>query len=413
MTRQHAPGRVRLPASVRLLAAVWLASATADQFLVFVLFWIAEGQGWSAGQTALVVLLSRLPTLVGGPIGGRVVDRLGSVPVIIADAATRCTACVVLVVDGARGGLSLPIVLAAVAVGGLTTPAGYAAVRSLVPRLVPDHQLPAANALIAVGDQLPLLLGAALVGPSLTLLGVAGTFAIPAVLLAVAGVLAMVISPRRAARSAGGTGDAQRPRRTRLPVTVYALIGLSTAYYAAYGPFETVLPLFVRDRLGGGAGDYGVLWMAFGIGAIATIGLAPRLSRTRPAAWNALGALAWGLATMPLLLTSAMGPAIAVFCLSGAVWGPYSAIETTAIQRLTPRAEHGRVFGTQRALLQTAAPVGAAVGILATGAWSPTAILLTSTIGCALAGAVTLAVPGVLRPGRAVKPPRARAASTP
>ena len=54
-----------------------------------------------------------------------------------------------------------------------------------------------------------------------------------------------------------------------------ALIALSTAYYSLYGPFEAATSGYVRGRLGAGAGTYGLLWTLFGLGAVATLPLAP------------------------------------------------------------------------------------------------------------------------------------------
>jgi DNA-binding MarR family transcriptional regulator len=74
--------RDRLPRSVRILAATWILTSAADNYLLLVTVWVAAPQGWSPLQFAGVLLLSRLPTLVGGALGGRVVDRLGPVPIM-------------------------------------------------------------------------------------------------------------------------------------------------------------------------------------------------------------------------------------------------------------------------------------------------------------------------------------------
>jgi hypothetical protein len=264
--------------------------------------------------------------------------------------------------------------------------------------MVPDDQLPRANMLMAVGDQLPLLLGAALVGPALALLGVGTALVVPAALLALVAVLAPRLPVTHGRELPVDRGSTEKRSLWRLPVAVHALVGLSIVYYTAYGPFETVFPLFARDDLGSGAGGFGLVWATFGAGALATVGLAARLSRRHPGVWNAVGAIAWGLVTMPILVVSGTLPAAVVFLLSGAVWGPYSAIETTALHRLAPSSVHGRLFGTQRALLQSAAPAGAAIGIVATTAWSPGTVLFASMLGCTLAGCLALMVPGIRRP---------------
>ncbi|MGC4938168.1 hypothetical protein [Kribbella sp. DT2] len=55
-------------------------------------------------------------------------------------------------------------------------------------------------------------------------------------------------------------------------------------------------------------------------------------------------------------------------------------------------ADHGRIFGTQRALLAIAAPLGAAVGALGIDHLSPSVILAISAAACAVAGLAALTV---------------------
>jgi nitrate/nitrite transporter NarK len=104
--------------------------------MLFVLLWIAEPQGWSGAQTALLVVAIRLPTLIGGMVGGRAVDRLGPVRMLMLDGGVRAVLMAVLVVVGWRQHFSVWIVLVVCAIAGMTTPLSYAACRTLVPRLV-------------------------------------------------------------------------------------------------------------------------------------------------------------------------------------------------------------------------------------------------------------------------------------
>jgi hypothetical protein len=183
-----------------------------------------------------------------------------------------------------------------------------------------------------------------------------------------------------------------RPWRTP---GVVPLVALSVAYYFTYGPFETVMPSFVREDLDSGVGGFSLLWTTFGLAALASLPLAPWLARRRPGLVNAGGAALWGLVTIPFVLADTLAAATVFFVISGAVWGPYSAIETTALQRRTHPQSHGRVFGTQRALLQTASPIGAAAGAVALGFATPVLILLVSAMACTVAGLLACLSPGI------------------
>ncbi len=384
--------RRALPPAVRWLAVAWVLASTADTFLLFALFWIAAPQGWSGPEIAAMVLALRLPALLGGALGGYAVDRFGPRRLMLVDLAARTALMTALAIVGWYGEIGLLAVLVLGGLAGALSPVSYAGARTLVPRLAPPDRWSAANALLAVGDQLTLLLGALLVGPAVALVGIGPALLVPAALLAVAGWITARL-PRTAAPAAvpatADAGDRDRPP-WRSP-RVVALIALSVAYYAAYGPFEPVLAAFTREELHGGALSYGALWSVFGVGALLTLPTAPWLARRRPGVVNALGALLWGLATIPLAFTGNLLAAGVVFLVSGLVWGPYSTVEATALQRWTAARHHGRVFGIQRALLSSAAPLGAAVGGIALDHLSASVIIVCSAGACALAGGVALA----------------------
>ncbi|WP_370616986.1 MFS transporter [Mumia sp. Pv 4-285] len=403
MTLPAAPGRARLSAPMRAVAAAWVLAATADAFVLFALLWLAEPQGWSGAQTALLVLATRLPVLFSGVLGGRAVDRFGPRAMLLVDALTRTVLLSALALTAADDSLELPVVVALTAAAGATAPMSYAACRTLVVRYEPAPLRARANTLLALGDQLPLILSAAALGAALTTFGIGATLAVPAVLMLGVAVIAALLprGDRHAATADGETASAADGSPWRIP-GVTTLVALSVVYYAAYGPFEPAMPPFVRDDLGGGADAYGLVWIVFGIGAIATLPLAPRLSRWRPGVVNALNAVTWGLVTFPLVLLDAVPTAAVLMLLSGAVWGPYSAVETTALQQWAPASRHGRLFGTQRALLQTASPIGAAVGALALDVVEPAVVLGVSALACTTAGLLALTRPGIRRRSGAV-----------
>jgi predicted MFS family arabinose efflux permease len=394
----------RLPRSVALLAAVWMLTSAADNYLLLVIVWVAGPEGWSPSELALVLLVVRLPTLLGGLVGGRVIDRRGPVPMM---------RLALLVGAAAMAGLALtswsrPVPLGAVMGFGALESAlmtmTYTGTRVLVPTLVGETDLPRANALLSLGDQLPAVLAAAAAGPALTVLGPGRGFVLPAGALLMSLVLAGVplAGAARSTRSVAARPERSRPTdRTEgedggrglsaVPSRTWLLLALSVAYYLCYSPLEPAVPSLVRVQMHAGPLTYGVLWTVFGVGATAGLLVAPRLSRRRPGVVNACGALLWGLVTLPLSLLDRAGPAIGLLLVSGAIWGPYTTVETTALQRWTPRSLHGRIFGLQRALLSSAAPIGAAAGALMLARLSAPAVIAISTVTCTLAGVVALA----------------------
>ncbi|MFF5292040.1 MFS transporter [Paractinoplanes globisporus] len=389
--------RRRPPRAVWAAGAVTALASTADNFVLFVLLWAAQPQGWSAAQTAVVVLALRLPTLATGVLLGRAVDRWGGRRLILLDLIGRAVLLLLLVLVSSPAD-KLPV-LPVLVLGGLCgalAPASYAGVRWLVPRMVSSAELGRANAVVALGDQLPLMLGAAVAGPALALLGAATSMVLPAGMLLLAAALTVAL-PRHVPAPPWTAGDDHRPPSTadrdatrRLQPRVLAIIALSTAYYFAYGPFETASPPFVRDQLGATEGVYSLLWALFGLGALATLAAGPMLSRRLPGVVNAVGALVWGAVMLPITVVHDVPPAAVLFLVGGAIWGPYTTIETSALQRWVSPARHGAVFGLQRSLLSVATPLGAALAALALQEVAPRTVLAVSAGGCALAGALAL-----------------------
>jgi MFS family permease len=403
------PGRTASRSSMRAPAAAWQASgvgflaSTADNVMLLLVLWIAGPQGWTGIQTALIVLVLRVPALLFGGLVGWAVDVWGARRVARADLTIRIGSLLFLLGAGLQvGDLPLPAVLVAGGLSAAASPATYAAIRWSIPRLVRAGQLGRANAVVGLGEQLPLLVGGALVGPMLVWLGPVVSVAVPAGMLLLAAALTRCLPPAAApvtadddAAAAGPTdGDGLRPR---VPRRVIALVLLSTAYYLAYGPFETAMPGYVRDQLHGSPAAYSLLWAAFGLGAVAGLTAAPMLARYRPGLVNALGATLWGLVMLPVAVVGTVPAAAGLFLLGGVVWGPYTTVEAGAIQRWTPPSRHGVVFGLQRALLGTAAPAGAAAGAVAVQYTAPHLVLAISAAMCAVAGLLALAHPGLRR----------------
>jgi predicted MFS family arabinose efflux permease len=383
----------RLPAQIWLASCVTFLAASADNVVLLLLVWLAAPQGWTGVQTAMVVVALRMPALVTGFFVGGAVDSWGPRRVVIADLATRAVLLVCLTVVGlARGQLPLPAVLVVGSVCGATSPATYAAVRWMIPRLVSTRRFGRANAVVGLSDQLPLLVGGALVGPSLALLGPAVSMAVPAAMLltALALVSRLPDSASPATPDVAGTSAPARSGR-RFPAGVLALITLSTAYYFLYGPFETATPSFVREQLHADQATYSMLWALFGLGATLGLPLGALLARhRRPGVVNALGAATWGLLMLPLVVLHDDAWVALLFLVSGIVWGPYTTIETSALQRWTDPSRHGALFGLQRGLLGTATPLGAAAGAIAVQGVAAHIVLAASAAACAGAGLLAL-----------------------
>jgi MFS family permease len=179
--------------------------------------------------------------------------------------------------------------------------------------------------------------------------------------------------------------------------TVRTVLAVTLVYYLAYGPLEPALPLYSRDVLHAGPSGYGLLWSAFGAGALLGLATVPIVRRLRPGLALAGNSLLWGTTLLPLLLITDTIPAMLILALGGLVWAPYLTLEASLLQRVIPAALLGRVFGTRRAVTAAATPLGAASGGLLLDKASPTTVIGLSALACMLAGAAALCSPALHR----------------
>jgi hypothetical protein len=85
--------------------------------------------------------------------------------------------------------------------------------------------------------------------------------------------------------------------------------------------------------------------------------------------------------------------ACSLLLLGGTMWGPYTPLETTLLQRNVPRAQLGRVFGARSTLLAAGSPLGLAVGGLLLAFMPSTGVIALSAVACILVGLGALASP--------------------
>src|SRR4051812_45809262 len=205
---------------------------------------------------------------------------------------------------------------------------------AIVPEVVARELLVQANAL----DQLVRQAAARLAGPAIGGLLVAaigagwafvvdaGTFALSAVCVAAMNIRALPAERAQSIRLEIREGLAYVRREPWLWAT---LVSASLSLLFFLGPIEVLLPFVVRNELGGGAGGFGAVLAATGIGAVA---MSLFLSQTGvPRRYLTFMYTTWGVATLPFLVY-AFGTAlwqflvVALFegaCMAagGVVWG--------------------------------------------------------------------------------------------
>lgn len=389
---------LRRPAYLRLWTGQTI-SRFGDQFTVIALLWFVLQLTGSGAAVGLIILCFELPGLISGPYAGRLLDRLQPRVLMGADNLLRALAIALIPALYALGSLQLWQIYALALCAGALSPVTLVGVRVLLPKLVPDEELDQANALSTFNLEFAYLAGPVAAGIFVATVGGPWALFIDAASFVVMGVVMLSLPnvPRTHETDRGHAPDGMSgfgaliARRDLRALTVLAAI-----FFFSYGPLEAALPVYNRMVLHAGATGYGLLWTGFGAGAVVgALGTSLVARFRRPGLLLAGIAVLWGALLGPLVFLRQLPPAMLFLALAGCAWAPYTAIETSLLQRLIPERMHGTVFGARTTLTTAAAPLGAALGGLLLGVTSAPIIIGLSALACIVTGALGLASPAL------------------
>jgi MFS family permease len=398
---------LRYPAFRRLLGGLavsqvgdWLYNLA----LIALVYQRTQSPLWAGVTTAARVV----PIVALGPLGGVVADRFDRRRVMVACDLIRLALMVVLALVAAA---RLPIVTAPViaAVATLAATPYLPCVSAATPRLVPDADLPGANAARSAVAGAAIIAGPALGGvllllgsPALAFLLNAATFGLSAlVVLTIPGGEAF--APGRPAERPAGLlrGVADGARVLRSHPRALQLVGADIMCSTVYG-MQTVLLILVARQAGLGTHGYGYLFAGIGAGSLAGTALASRALRCpHPRAVLVIALAAVGL-PMPLLaVTHWPAAAIALVAVTGAGAILVEILTETGLQRMLPPETFGRAYGLALPASLGGIVAGSLIAPLLTGLLGGTGAL--TVCGAAVAGYALLLLaprrPGGVRPG--------------
>jgi MFS family permease len=397
----------QLPLQNYKFRRLWLGlliSRLGDQFAIIALLWFILQLTGSGLALASVLLCFSLPGIVTSPLLGHWLDKLQPRLVMGIDNLLRTLFIGAIPALFWLGKLDLWMVYGLALLAGLVEPATNVGVRVMLPDLVEDEQLESGNALFSVSEQFSFLAGPALAGL------LVGTLGGPAVLLLdSASFLIMTVilfslpditrqpAKTKAEPPAGPTGASQTNFRALFRLKeVWIITGLSFVFFVAYGPLEPALPLYSQDVLKTDASGYGLLWSAFGVGAVLGLLTIPYLAKQpRSGITFAMVAILWGAFLVPLIWLTDLAPAMLFLAIAGCAWAPYTTIEISMLQRLIPVDLRGRVFGARSTLMSAAGPLGFLVGGLLLNILAANLVIGISALACIAAGVAGLLTPAI------------------
>ena len=359
-------------------------------------------QTGSTLATSFSVIASALPMIVVGQLAGVLVDRWDyRRTMVIANFVLVGVTLLFLTVLQAPWWLVVPIAFLQSSVGQFIGPAENA----LLPTLVDETRLGAANSLNALNNNLARLVGPALGGLLIASVGFGGVVVVNALTYLLAALLVLGVRAPQITREQAvvtglfrrlvsewrtGLGAVRRNRTLVLSFSVVALTGLGE------GTISTLMAPFVKVMLGGGGLELGLIMSAQAVGGI-TAGLlltnfADRIPMLKLLGWGALlSGVTVGLLLNYPLVYPVFWPSLILVAVAGLPFAMFSTAQMTILQTEAEPQVRGRVFSAYFAVFGAAQLVGM-LGSGVLGDSLGVMLINTQTVGYLLAGVIVLFV---------------------
>jgi MFS family permease len=385
---------LRSPA-FRRLALGKSISFLGDWVMVAVLVgWVYQSTS-SVAQVALLMAIRLLPPIVGGGLAASVVDRLPRLKVLVWS-EVACAAAVAGALVGVTIG-SRALVFALVGLCGLAAMVSTVAGNALIPMTVEQEELPAANAIHSVGQEVAMALGAVTGGVTLAVGGPAAGLAANLVSYGLAVLLYARIrvapEPReKRSRARGGLAEGLRYVVAQRALAV--VVGGFAVVTLAAGLVNATLPKFTAG-LGLGAGGYAWALSALAVGMIAGEALTGAIAERIEPRWLAAALAAMGCLFFAFAWSGSAVVALLIFAAFGVANGFAEVVMMTAIHQQADASYQGRVFGVGSTIWRTTMLGAVALAPVVDAIASP-AQAITVAAGFLLVGALFVHV--MLRP---------------
>lgn len=406
--------RVRLlrPLAFRDFRLLWTGmtlSLLGDGVLLVALAWQAYQLSNRPSAMAAVGVALTAPQVLLVLFGGVLSDRFERRLVMLSADLVRGAALAVLVVLFVTDALQLWHLVTFAIVYGAASAFFIPAFDALVPSIVPEEHLVEANALDQFVRPAALwLLGPAIGGLIVGWAGAGTAFALDAVTFAVsAGCLARmsrlrVHDPGAMTVRAAVLELREGFRFVRSQPWLWATFIAATFTYLLFlGPTEVLLPYLVKNELGGGAGDLGLV---LATGGLAAVGAALVIGQTGlPRRTMVFTYAAWALATLGVAgygIASSRWHAMGVAALIAGFEALGAVAWTTTKQRLVPAGLLGRVSSFDWFISIALVPLSYALTAPAAAAWGARETLVGAGVLGALVTLAFLFFPGVRAPDR-------------
>lgn len=198
MSAPKAKRRQHTKTALGALSVAHTMAQAGNTITVFATPFYIHAMGGSATEVGLATTAATLPIIIGGPLGGVLVDRIGyRMSSILADVVSSLTV-LAIAFFGSIGQLSLWALLALLFVSGLFDTPGQSARTVLLPAVARDAQVPLERTVgvISGAERTAMLVAAPLGGVLVSGIGPAGAFYVDAALFVISALLVVTLVPR-------------------------------------------------------------------------------------------------------------------------------------------------------------------------------------------------------------------------
>ncbi|HZZ50611.1 MAG TPA: MFS transporter [Pseudonocardia sp.] len=370
----------------RLYFAGQIASASGTFLQQTAIGWLVLRLTGSPASLGLVLAAGGLPSLLFGPWGGTLVDRVDVRRLLVGTQLLLGLLAAALWTATAAGWGSLGLIMTVNVLSGVVGIVDSPARQTFVSSLVPPDDLSSAISLNGVIMNSARVVGPAVAGLVIVVAGTTPCFAINAVsYLAVVGALLLIrpLRPPARGRSGGhGVWEGLRYARTLpqlwLPLAMMSVVGL-----LAFN-FPVILPVLARETFHGDGGTYGLLSTVLSVGSVGgsfVVSLIPHPRRV-----YLLSAV---LAFAVCLGATALAPNLVLACVAllftGLAGFAFVTLASTALQLHADPAYRGRIMALWVFVFLGTTPIGSVLTGWISSAASPRVALGVGAAACLLA----------------------------
>jgi MFS family permease len=360
--------------------------------------WLAVELSATPGEIGLVTAFFFLPTLVVGPLGGVLADRVERRTVLVGAqlaAAALSGLMAALIVAEAQ---TLAILAAASFAFGMVIAIEVPVRQAFMAELVPRSEIGSAASLHAMAWNVTRLLGPVVAGVMIATSGSATPFVFS--LLASLGVSATFFwmdryrekGRQRTDRSQSVLSDLRAGASFALgePVVRLSLLLVWAAATFGMATFSTLAPIYAPEELGLGADGYGAFLGAAGAGALAAAFLVTTFAHGDRRPWLIAGVLAMAGLVGGLALASSVNIVFVLAFLFGAAQIVLAQNALVSVHSATPDALRGRVMGLWVMTFQGSSLFGALLSGWLADAVGVRAAMLVGAVALGLVGGVAV-----------------------